>query len=49
MLALKDKCVHPTTKKPYVKSHGGGKNNSPEGMAVVNIIMLGVIVICMTC
>jgi len=31
MLALKDNCVHPTTNKPYVKSHGGGRDNSPEG------------------
>jgi len=34
MLALKDKCLHPTTQKPYVKSASGGKNNSPEGHAV---------------
>ncbi|KAL1305208.1 hypothetical protein AAFC00_002126 [Neodothiora populina] len=31
MLALKDNCVHPTSKQPYVKSYGGGKDNSPEG------------------
>lgn len=32
MLALPDKCRHPDTGKPYVKSHGGGRDNSPEGM-----------------
>ncbi|KAF1345381.1 hypothetical protein BDV97DRAFT_360968 [Delphinella strobiligena] len=31
MLALQDKCVHPISKQPYVKSHGGGRDNSPEG------------------
>ncbi|EUC39037.1 hypothetical protein COCVIDRAFT_35306 [Bipolaris victoriae FI3] len=31
MLALKDKCIHPTSQKPYIKSFSGGKNNSPEG------------------
>ncbi|KAK3380994.1 hypothetical protein B0H63DRAFT_560785 [Podospora didyma] len=30
-LALKDKCVHPTTQSPYIKSVTGGKDNSPEG------------------
>jgi hypothetical protein len=34
MLALKDKCLHPTTKKPYVRMAVGGKENSPEGLAV---------------
>jgi hypothetical protein len=34
MLALREKCVHPTSQKPYVKSSSGGKNNSPEGHAV---------------
>lgn len=34
MLALKDSCVHPETKKPYVKSGIGGKDNSPEGYQV---------------
>ncbi|KAF2141203.1 uncharacterized protein K452DRAFT_271875 [Aplosporella prunicola CBS 121167] len=31
LAALKDTCIHPTTNKPYVKSYGVGKNNSPEG------------------
>ncbi|OCK92033.1 uncharacterized protein K441DRAFT_571624 [Cenococcum geophilum 1.58] len=31
MLALRDKCLHPTTQKPYVKSSVGGRDNSPEG------------------
>jgi hypothetical protein len=34
MLALKDKCLHPTTNTPYVKMAMGGKENSPEGIAV---------------
>ncbi|KAI4861127.1 stress responsive A/B barrel domain protein [Hypoxylon rubiginosum] len=32
MLALSTKCLHPTTKKTYVKILGGGKDNSPEGL-----------------
>ncbi|KAI1468327.1 stress responsive A/B barrel domain protein [Daldinia caldariorum] len=31
MLALGSNCIHPTSKKPYVKVHGGGRDNSPEG------------------
>ncbi|KAL7913867.1 hypothetical protein GGI35DRAFT_438815 [Trichoderma velutinum] len=31
LLALKDKCLHATTKTPYIKSITGGTNNSPEG------------------
>ncbi|KAF2267610.1 hypothetical protein CC78DRAFT_530698 [Lojkania enalia] len=31
MLALKDGCIHPTSKKPYIKSASGGTDNSPEG------------------
>ena len=34
MLALSEKCLHPTSQKPYIKSFSGGKNNSPEGHAV---------------
>jgi hypothetical protein len=34
MLALGEKCIHPTSQKPYIKSFTGGKNNSPEGHAV---------------
>lgn len=34
MLALKDNCVHPETKQPYVKTGKGGKDNSPEGRQV---------------
>lgn len=34
MLALGEKCVHPTSQKPYVKFITGGVNNSPEGLAV---------------
>ncbi|KAJ2975102.1 hypothetical protein NUW58_g8449 [Xylaria curta] len=32
MLALGEKCLHPTTNAPYVKTLGGGKDNSPEGL-----------------
>ncbi|KAF5685797.1 hypothetical protein FCIRC_3286 [Fusarium circinatum] len=31
-LQLKDLCIHPTSKKPYITSLQGGKDNSPEGM-----------------
>ncbi|KAI8934858.1 hypothetical protein NX059_008536 [Plenodomus lindquistii] len=31
MLGLEQKCIHPTSQKPYIKSFSGGKNNSPEG------------------
>lgn len=34
MLGLKDKCIHPTSQKPYIKSFTGGKDNSPEGLQV---------------
>ncbi|KAH7122322.1 hypothetical protein B0J11DRAFT_335725 [Dendryphion nanum] len=33
MLDLREKCIHPTTQRPYIKSFEGGKNNSPEGHA----------------
>ncbi|KAF2432139.1 hypothetical protein EJ08DRAFT_586292 [Tothia fuscella] len=32
MLELSEKCIHPTTKKPYIRLSDGGKNNSPEGL-----------------
>ena len=35
MLALQDKCIHPTTQQAYVKSYGGGRDTSPEGLQVV--------------
>ena len=34
MLDLKDKCLHPTTEKPYIRSSIGGRDNSIEGMQV---------------
>jgi len=34
MLALKDKCIHPTTKEPYILASVGGRDNSPEGHQV---------------
>ena len=39
MLALKDNCLHPTTKKTYVKSYGGGRDNSPEGHQVIMVLV----------
>jgi hypothetical protein len=34
MLELKDQCLHPSTKTPYIKMAVGGKQNSPEGLTV---------------
>ncbi|KAF4973178.1 hypothetical protein FZEAL_9395 [Fusarium zealandicum] len=31
-LALKEDCIHPTTKTAYITSLKGGQDNSPEGM-----------------
>ncbi|KAF4861783.1 hypothetical protein CGCSCA1_v014844 [Colletotrichum siamense] len=31
MLALKEQCLHPVTRQPYIKSVSGGEDNSPEG------------------
>ncbi|PYH43348.1 Dabb family protein [Aspergillus saccharolyticus JOP 1030-1] len=30
LVALKDKCLHPTRQTPYIKSFRAGKENSPE-------------------
>ena len=35
MLALRQNCIHPTTKKPYILDSSGGRDNSPEGHQVV--------------
>lgn len=35
MLALRDNCIHPTSKKPYILDSSGGRDNSPEGHQVV--------------
>lgn len=35
MLALKEKCLHPDSGQPYIKSASGGKDNSPEGKQVL--------------
>jgi hypothetical protein len=35
MLALRENCIHPTTKKPYILESSGGRDNSPEGHQVV--------------
>ncbi|KAK5136054.1 hypothetical protein LTR08_004308 [Meristemomyces frigidus] len=32
MMALPEICTHPTTKARYVKTHGGGRDTSPEGL-----------------
>ncbi|KAJ4297522.1 hypothetical protein N0V90_005414 [Kalmusia sp. IMI 367209] len=34
LVLLEEKCIHPTSKKPYIKSFKAGANNSPEGLAV---------------
>ena len=34
MLALKEKCLHPETKQPYIKRLEGGINSSSEGLTV---------------
>jgi hypothetical protein len=39
MLALKDACLHPTTKKPYIQTSIGGRDNSPEGHQVVVLLL----------
>ncbi|KAK6401048.1 hypothetical protein LTR95_019236 [Oleoguttula sp. CCFEE 5521] len=33
MAGLPSICVHPTTQKSYITSHGGGRDNSPENQA----------------
>jgi hypothetical protein len=35
MLALKDTCIHPTSKELYIKAASGGTDNSPEGLQVI--------------
>ena len=35
MVGLKDSCLHPTSKQPYIKSASGGTDNSPEGLQVL--------------
>lgn len=37
MIALKDKCIHPRTQKPYIIRSSGGIDNSPEGLQVVTL------------
>ncbi|KAL3459054.1 hypothetical protein BJX64DRAFT_291597 [Aspergillus heterothallicus] len=34
MLSLKDRCIHPSTGKPYIQAAIGGRDNSPEGAQV---------------
>ncbi|KAL9136277.1 MAG: hypothetical protein Q9175_002508 [Cornicularia normoerica] len=31
MVDLRNQCVHPTSKKPYITTSSGGRQNSPEG------------------
>jgi len=38
MVGLAEKCMHPTRNEPYMKSHGGGRDNSPEGQQVARIL-----------
>jgi len=35
MLALRQNCIHPTTKEPYMLDSSGGRDISPEGHQVV--------------
>ncbi|KAI9717067.1 MAG: hypothetical protein M1812_005002 [Candelaria pacifica] len=30
-MALRTRCIHPQTQKPYIKTSAGGRDNSPEG------------------
>ncbi|PYI10635.1 dabb-domain-containing protein [Aspergillus sclerotiicarbonarius CBS 121057] len=32
LVSLKEKCLHPTTQQPYIRSFKAGKQDSPEGM-----------------
>lgn len=34
MLALRQNCIHPTTKQPYILESTGGRDHSPEGHQV---------------
>lgn len=38
MVGLAEKCMHPTRNEPYMKSHGGGRDNSPEGQQVARTL-----------
>jgi hypothetical protein len=38
MIGLAEKCTHPTRNEPYMKSHGGGRDNSPEGQQVARTL-----------
>ncbi len=40
MLALRQNCVNPTTKQPYIVDSSGGRDNSPEGHQVVLTLFL---------
>jgi len=40
MLALQENCIHPETKKTYVKNARGGKDNSAEGLQVSALVSL---------
>lgn len=39
MLALKEKCNSPQTKKPYMLDSSGGRDNSAEGHQVVTALL----------
>jgi hypothetical protein len=34
MIKLKETCLHPVTKSPYITSVAGGKDNSVQGLSV---------------
>jgi hypothetical protein len=35
MISLRQQCINPTTKKPYILDSTGGRDHSPEGHQVV--------------
>ena len=38
MIDLRNQCIHPTSKKPYITTSSGGRQNSSEGTKVCSIL-----------
>ena len=38
MIDLRNQCIHPTSKKPYITSSSGGRQNSSEGTKVCSVL-----------
>lgn len=38
MVDLRNQCIHPTSKKPYITSASGGRQDSPEGNKVCSVL-----------